>query len=152
MLSSEIKRYLEEQAVPYSLISHSPTYTASQTAEAAHVSGKHMAKVVVVKLDGKFAIMALPANSQLDLASCKNQLKAKQLELAHEYEFNDKFPGCDVGAMPPFGDLFGMEVFLAESLKGRDWVVFNGGNHSDLIQMSSSDFLKLVHPKSLAKC
>lgn len=152
MLSSQIKHYLEEHAVPYSLITHSPTYTASQTAQAAHISGKHVAKVLVVKMDGKFAMIALPANKQFDVNLLKDQIHAKHVEIAHEYEFNDKFPGCDVGAMPPFGELYGMPVFLAESLKNKDWVVFNGGNHSDLIQMSCADFLKLVHPKFLAKC
>lgn len=152
MLSREIKHYLKEHSIPYSVISHSTAYTAAQTAQSAHVSGKNLAKVIVVKMDGKFSLIALPAHEQLDLQTLKKETKCKNIEIAHEYEFSDKFLGCEVGAMPPFGELFGMEVYAAESLKNQNWIAFNGGNHNDLIQMSCTDFLKLVHPKFLSAC
>lgn len=152
MLARQVKKYLDSNKVDYSVINHSPAYTASQTAQAAHISGKQMAKVVIAKVDGNYCMFAIPAHTQLDFDTVQKKTKAKNVELAHEYEFNQKFSDCDVGAMPPFGDLYGMEVYLADSLKNQDWLVFNGGNHSELIRMNCNDFLKLAHPKFLPKC
>jgi len=147
-----LKKYLECHDVNYTTISHPTTYTASQTAQSAHISGKHMAKVVVVKLDGQLAIIALPAHAHVDFTALQNSIPAKKVELAREYEFNSKFPQCDTGAMPPFGELYGMDVYLANSLAQQNWIAFNGGSHVDLLKMSAQDYLKLVHPTVIPNC
>lgn len=151
MLSHELKHYLDEHDIAYDTISHTTSYTASQTAQSAHIPGKRLAKVVIAKIDGELAMVALPACAQLDLKSLQTSAGAKQVELAHEYEFTDKFPDCDVGAMPPIGEMYGMDVYLADSLSHEDWIAFNGGTHTDLLQMSTKDFLKLVHPKLITQ-
>lgn len=152
MLSQTIKRYLDENRIDYSLISHAPAYTASQTAQSAHVPGRRLVKVVMVKIDGKLAMVSIPSNTQLDLEELRECSHAKDVELAHEYEFADQFPDCDAGAMPPFGGLYAMDVYMAKSLQNRKWLAFNAGNHSELLKIDSADFLKLVHPKSLPNC
>lgn len=152
MLSDELKRYLDDHNVDYETISHTTAYTAAQTAQAAHIPGRNLAKVVITKIDGEFTIVALPANKQLDLEGLKDATGAKQVALAHEYEFSSKFKDCDVGAMPPIGELYDMDVYLADSLSHEDWLAFDAGTHNDLLKMSTEDFLQLVHPKLLPEC
>lgn len=152
MLSRELKKYLDEHNISFSTISHPTAYTASQVAQAAHISGKHMAKVVMVKLDGQLAIIVLPAPAHVDFNTLQNIAHAKKVELAREYEFNSKFPHCDVGAMPPFGELYGMDVYLANSLARQDWIAFNAGTHADLLKMSAKDYLQLAHPTVIPNC
>jgi Ala-tRNA(Pro) deacylase len=152
MIGQKIKNYLDTKHIPYQTIHHLPSYTASQTAQAAHISGKHLAKVVIVKLDGNFAMVALPANRNIDWEALKEVTHAKQAELASEQEFTKLFPDCDTGAMPPFGNLYGYDVYLADSLAHENWFAFNGGSHDDLIRMSTQDFLQEVNPTLLPKC
>lgn len=153
MLRNSIKSYLDDQGVDYKIIPHSTAYTASQTAQSAHIPGKQLAKVVVVKVDGELTLVAIPANKNLDLDLVKDTCHCQQVELAREYEFSDKFHDCDAGAMPPFGDLYGgMPVLMAESLTKQQKICCNGGTHSDLLELTSEDFLALTHPTLLAKC
>lgn len=152
MIGPEIKQYLDTHQIPYETIHHLPAYTASQTAQAAHIPGKHLAKVVIVKVDGEFAMVALPANRHIDWEELKRVTGANNIELAREHEFAKLFPNCDLGAMPAFGNLYGVEVYLADSLAHEEWFAFNGGSHDDLIRICSKDFLKEVNPKMLAKC
>ncbi len=151
-MTPELKRYLTDNKIDYTTIKHSTAYTASQIAQAAHIPGKWLAKVVVVKLDGNFAMAVIPAHQRLDLAELKKAAKAKIADIAHEYEFKDKFPGCDLGAMPPIGDLFDMDIYLADSLADQEWLAFNGGTHEELIQVKAKEFLKWIHPKALHHC
>jgi Ala-tRNA(Pro) deacylase len=152
MPGNSITEYLNKHHIAFSTISHTPAYTASQTAEAAHIPGRNMAKIVMVKIDGRLAIIVLPANVRLDIANFKAQYSAEKVEIAHEYEFNDKFHDCELGEMPPIGDLYKMDIYLADSLTRNNWLAFNAGTHSELIRMSTSDFLNLVHPNVLARC
>ncbi len=152
MIGPEIKKYLDSNHIPYETIHHLPAYTASQTAQAAHIPGKHLAKVVMVKLDGEFAMVAVPANCNVNWEELKRMTCAKQLELACEHEFSKLFPNCDIGAMPAFGNLYGVDVYLADSLAHEEWFAFNGGSHDDLIRICAKDFLNEVHPKMLSKC
>ena len=152
MINQQIKEYLEKKHVKYATINHPTAYTASQTAQAAHIPGKQMIKVVVIKADEKLAIVALPAHENIDINALRKLTKAKKVVLAHEYEFNEQFPGCDVGAMPPFGELFKMEVYMAESLTKQNWLACNAGSHSDLLKIKGDEFLKLVHPKPIPNC
>lgn len=132
------------------MITHSPAYTAQEVAASAHIKGKEVAKTVMVKVDGKMAMAVLPASRKVDFALLKKVAKAREVELAGENEFKDVFPDCEIGAMPPFGNLYGMEVFVDESLREDKEIAFNAGSHSELIKMAYKDFERLVKPKIAA--
>jgi Ala-tRNA(Pro) deacylase len=142
----KLREFLDSHGVKYVTISHSPAYTAQEIAATAHISGKELAKTVIVKLDGTLAMAVLPASYQVDLDLLKEAAKATTVELAREAEFKDKFPGCETGAMPPFGNLYGMAVFAADTLAEDEQIAFTAGSHNELIRMSYADFAKLVRP------
>lgn len=144
-----VKEYLDENRINYSIISHSPAYTAPEIAAICHLSGKVLAKVVIIKVDGKLAMVVEPAHRKLNLKSFKELTGLSNVTLANEYEFKDRFPNCEVGAMPPFGNLYDMDVFVSESLTHDNLIAFNAGNHNELIRMSYKDFERLVHPHIL---
>ena len=141
-----LKEFLDSNNIQYVTISHSPAYTAQAIAASAHVSGKELAKTVMVKVDGKMAMAVLPASYQVDFALMKEAVGAKKLELATEAEFKDLFSECEVGAMPPFGNLYHMQVFAAAKLAEDDEIVFNAGSHTELIKLAYKDFERLVKP------
>lgn len=147
MAVKQLKDLLESQKVKYKSTTHSPAFTSQEIAAAAHVSGKELAKTVIVKTDGHLAMVVLPANHQVNFAKLKEALGTKAVDLASESEFKDKFPGCEVGAMPPFGNLYDMPVFVESDLSKQDRIMFNGGSHSELVELSYQDFDRLVHPK-----
>jgi Ala-tRNA(Pro) deacylase len=147
MLSRQLQDFLSENHVPYDVINHPSTVTAQQTAQVAHVSGYQVAKTVIVKLDDKMAMAVLPAPEYLDLDLLKAVAGAKKVRLAHEYEFKNEFPGCEVGAMPPFGNLYHMDVFVEEELSENAEITFNAGSHTELIRIAYRDFEDLVQPK-----
>lgn len=142
----KIKDFLDKNKIKYVTIKHSPAYTAQEIAESAHISGKNIAKTIIVKIDGKLAMAVLPANYLIDIDLLKDATKAEYVELAGEKEFQDMFPGCDVGAMPPFGNLFGMPVYVAQTLTKDEEIAFNAGTHTELIKLSYQDFANLVKP------
>ena len=144
---SKLKEYLEEQRVKYESISHSPTYTSQKTAASAHIPGKDLAKTVIIRVDGKMAMAVLPAPRQIDFARLKEGLGGANVELASEEDFRDKFPGCEVGAMPPFGNLYDMPVFADEQLSADEEIAFNACTHTELIKMRYGDFERLAKPK-----
>lgn len=146
---SRLKEFLDLNHVPYITISHSPAYTAQGIAASAHVKGKELAKTVMVKVDGKLAMAVLPAPYKVDFGLLRKHLKSNKVELATEQEFEKVFPGCEVGAMPPFGNLYGINVYVTESLTEDESIAFNAGSHTELIRMSYSDFNRLVHPTIL---
>lgn len=143
---TRIKEFLDENKIEYVTIQHSPAFTAQKIAAAAHVPGKELAKTVMVKLDGKMAMAVLPASYKVDFEQLKEAAHAETVELASEREFREMFPGCEVGAMPPFGNLYGMDVFVAQRLAEDDDIAFNAGSHSELIKLSFKDFAALVKP------
>ena len=149
MPKKKLIEYLDENKVKYVVISHSPAFTAQEIAAAAHIRGKELAKTVVIKIDGKMAIAVLPASYNIQFESLKAMLGAETVRLAYEQEFIDKFPDCEIGAMPPFGNLYNMDVFVAESLADTKEIVFNACSHDQLIKMDYSDFEKLVKPVRL---
>jgi Ala-tRNA(Pro) deacylase len=142
----KLKKLLDTENVKYVTVSHSPAFTAQETAASAHIPGKELAKTVMVIIDGKMAMAILPAYCRLDFELLKAAAKAREVELATEKEFKDMFPECDVGAMPPFGNLYGMEVFVAEKLAEDEEIAFNAGSHTELIRLSYKDFERLVMP------
>ena len=149
MPSKKLKAFLDENKVKYISIQHSSAYTAQEIAALAHIPGKDLAKTVIIKIDGKMAMAVLPASYKVSFDNLKSALGVNEVRLAYEQEFMDKFPDCEVGAMPPFGNIYGLEVFVAESLAEEDEIAFNACNHTELIKMSFGDFERLVKPKRI---
>lgn len=150
MPAKKLKQYLDEQGIKYATITHSPAYTAQEVAASAHVSGREMAKTVIVKVDDRLAMAVLPANRKVVLQDLREITGAANVSFATEAEFKARFPDCEVGAMPPFGNLYGMDVFVAPSLAEDEMIAFNAGTHTEVIQMTFADFDKLVRPIVLA--
>jgi len=142
----KLRNFLDENNVKYTTISHSKAYTAQQVAHSAHISGKDIAKTVMVIIDGKMAMAVLPANNQVDFDLIKEAIGAKPVTLANEEEFKTFFPKCEVGTMPPFGNLYNMEVYVDKSLAKDHEIAFNAGSHTELVQMAYQDFQNLVKP------
>jgi len=147
MSLSSLREYLDKNDIQYGVISHSPAFTAQGIAALVHVPGQELAKSVVVKLDGELALAILPASFRIDLTSLQEETNCKRAELASEEEFRDEFPECELGAMPPFGNLYGLKVFADESLARDKEIVFNACSHRELIRMSWADFERLARPK-----
>ncbi len=143
----KLKEFLESNQVKYVSIKHSPAYTAQEIAASAHIPGLEMAKTVMVKIDGKMALSVLPASYKVDFDLLKLNVGANRVELANEQEFKTLFPECEVGAMPPFGNLYNMDTFAAEKLAEDVDIFFNAGTHTELIRLKYKDFENLVHPK-----
>jgi len=146
-VATKLKEYLDDNKVKYDVLTHEIAYTAQDTAAAAHVSGKELAKSVVVSADDRFVLAILPAPAKVDLERLKGVLKVSAIRLAQESEFSSLFPGCDRGAMPPFGNLYGMDICVDESLTRDDEIVFNACTHVDAIRMKYRDFERLAHPR-----
>ncbi len=142
----KLKEFLDSQRVKYVSISHSRAFTAMEVAASAHVAGKELAKTVIVKVDGKMAMVVIPATSRVDFDILKRQIGAQHVELAAEREFRDKFPECELGAMPPFGNLYGMQLFVSESLAQEEELAFSAGSHNELIRLKYEDFERLTKP------
>jgi Ala-tRNA(Pro) deacylase len=142
----KLKQYLDDHRVKYVTIHHSPAFTAQEIAASAHIPGRSLAKTVMVKLDHAMAMVVLPASEMVDFDRLRRLTGAKQVEIATEQEFRDMFPGCEPGAMPPFGNLYGMKVFASMDLGNARQIVFNAGSHRELIRLSYVDFVHLVRP------
>lgn len=147
MPAKKLKTFLDQNNIRYVTVKHSNAYTAQEVASSAHVSGKEFAKTVMVKIDEKMAMAVLPASYQIDFEQLKKFLGSKKISLANEAEFKYHFPDCEVGAMPPFGNLYDMEVFVAEVLTKNEKIAFNAGSHTELMKLNYEDFEKLVKPK-----
>jgi Ala-tRNA(Pro) deacylase len=142
----KLKEYLDSENVKYGSVAHYETYTSQETAQSAHISGRELAKTVMVKINGRMAMAVLPASQKIDFALLKAAI-GSMAELAGEQEFIDIFPDCEVGAMPPFGNLYGMEVYVDEGLTRDEEIAFNAGSHIELMKLSYKDFARLVKPK-----
>ncbi|HOW65432.1 MAG TPA: YbaK/EbsC family protein [Candidatus Paceibacterota bacterium] len=150
MPATKLKKYLDENQIKYVSIIHSPAYTAQEVAQSAHLPGREMAKTVIVKIDGQMAMVVLPATRKVVLQELREMVGADTVRLASEDEFKAAFPDCDTGAMPPFGNLYGMEVYVAPSLAEDEEIAFNAGSHSELIKLAYKDFERLVKPRVLS--
>ncbi len=149
MVLDRLTDYLDAHKLKYVLIQHSPAYTAREVAVSAHIPLREVAKTVVLTIDEKHILAVLPATEMVDLNLLRKALGTIAVRLTSESEFNALFPDCEVGAMPPFGNLFKMDVIVSESLAEEEEIAFNSGSHRDLIKMSYKDFERLVHPKVL---
>jgi Ala-tRNA(Pro) deacylase len=145
-----LKKFLDACNVKYTCIVHSPAYTAQEVAASVHVKGHSLAKVVIVKLDGELAMAVLPADTKVILQDLRELTGHQNVQFAAEEEFKSRFPGCEPGAMPPFGNLYAMDLYVAESLTRNETIAFNAGSHMEVIQLAYADFERLTHPKVLS--
>jgi Ala-tRNA(Pro) deacylase len=147
MVLATLREYLNKHNIKYVVLSHSPAYTAQGVAALSHIPGKELAKTVVVNLDGELMMAVLPACFQVDFAQLKKVTNAKDAKLASESEFRKYFPECETGAMPPFGNLYGVNVVVDETLAKGEEIAFNACSHRELIRLAWDDFVRLVRPK-----
>jgi Ala-tRNA(Pro) deacylase len=150
MPAEKLKDYLDQHEIQYVTISHSPAYTAQRIAELTRIPGKELAKTVIVKIDDKFAMAVLPASRRVNLRHMQEAIGADEVTISSEEEFKELFPDCEVGAMPPFGNLYDMGVYVAEQLTEDEEIAFNSGSHSELVKMRYNDFANLVTPQVVA--
>lgn len=141
------KKFLEENGVEYSVISYEAAYTAQEIAGAAHIPGHEVAKTVIVKLDGEMAMAVLQATRKVDLDRLRDASGAERVELASESEFKERFPECETGAMPPFGNLYEMDVYADQTLAEDSEIEFNAGTHTELFKLGYADFERLAAPR-----
>ncbi len=146
MPSKKLKAFLDKNQIHFVSIAHSRAYTTQMIARSAHIHAKELAKTVIVNIDDKLAMAVLPASDSVDLELLKHSTGAQEVRLATEGEFQDAFPDCEVGAMPPFGNLYDMEVFVSPRLAEDEQIAFNAGTHTELVQLAYTDFAELVAP------
>ncbi len=146
----KLKDFLDRNEIKYELIHHPTTYTAQLTAASSHVTADELAKTVMVNRNGNLAMAVLPASHRVDITALHTASGASSLRLASELEFKQQFPDCDAGAMPPFGNLYGMEVFVDERLVKQSRIAFNAGSHDEVMRLAYEDFDRLVTPKVLS--
>jgi Ala-tRNA(Pro) deacylase len=144
-----IFEFLDESRVPYKVLEHRPVFSAQRLAQIEHEPGRFVAKPVIVKADGRFLMCVLPADAKIDLETLKGQLRAESTELADEEDIARLFPDCEVGAEPPFGNLFNLDTVMDKALEKDDHIVFRAGSHTKAVRLDMADYRKLVHPKVL---
>lgn len=142
-----LEAYLREHQVPFQVQQHAQSFTAQRIAESEHIPGKMVAKTVIVIADDKKIAFVLPASHRVDIDKIRTWLRAKEVRLAHEAEFVSTFPDCAVGTMPPFGNLYGLPVYVEKSLTEDETIVFPVGTYTDTMSLRYADFERLVHPQ-----
>lgn len=145
-----LKEVLDQAKISYEIYNHPPAFTAQEIAATQHIPGNEMAKVVILKVDGGFIMAVVPASRLVDLGKAKMGLTAQEVALATEEEFSSLFPECAIGAMPPFGNLFGLPVYVDPALEKDEAIYFNGGNHFQTVRLRYRDFKELVKPAVLS--
>lgn len=146
MILQRLREALDKENVKYVVITHSVAFTAQEVAQVAHVPGNEVAKTVIFWMDGVMAMAVLPASRMIDFRLLREGTGAKEVTIAGESEFRDAFPDCELGAMPPFGMLFGMKTYIDASLREDVEIVFNAGSHRELVRMATVDLENIVHP------
>jgi Ala-tRNA(Pro) deacylase len=146
MITEKLKKYLDESGVRYEALRHGEAYTAQETASTMHVSGKNMVKSVILKGDTGYLMAVLPADRRVDVAALRADLGFRMVALATEDEIKKIFPDCEAGAMPPFGNLYGLPVYADSALREDKHIVFNAGTHDEAVRMTYADFFRLVRP------
>lgn len=143
----KLKAFLDDTNTKYLTIGHSSAYTSQEIAASAHVSGKEFAKTVMIKIDGELAMAVLPASCFIDFDSIKKDFGTRNVTLATEAEFKNRFPDCEIGAMPPFGNLYGLPVYVADTLIENNEIAFNAGSHTEVICLNYEDYRRLIKPR-----
>jgi len=149
MPAKTLKAFLDKQGVKYVSIQHSAAFTAPEVAASAHVSGRDFAKTVIVLIEDQMAMVVLPANRLLVISELRDMLDSNHVRLASEAEFRDVFPDCEIGAMPPFGNLYGMRTYVTSNLADESEIAFNAGTHTEVIKLAYVDFERVVKPTVL---
>lgn len=147
MIAKKLKDFLDERKIKYVAIAHSPAFTAQEVAESAHISGRALAKTVMVMVDGAPAMAVAPSNHRVMLDDLCEVAETEDLRLAREDEFKELFPDCEAGAMPPFGNLYDMSVYVSPELAEQAEIAFNAGTHTEVIKMLYRDYERLVKPQ-----
>lgn len=147
---TKLKEFLDQAKVSYEVYNHPRAYTAQEIAAAQHIPGREMLKVVMLKVDDSLMMAVLPASKLVDLKKVRDGLKAKEVSLATESEFAALFPGCEIGAMPPFGNLFGLSVCADPVLEKDETIFFNAGNHLQTVALKYRDFKELARPRIIS--
>ena len=147
MPSRLLKDFLDENDIKYISIMHSMAFTAVDIAKSAHIPSRELAKTVIIKVDDKMAMAVVAANYKVNLDILRQTLDTPNISLAEESEFTPRFNDCEAGAMPPFGNLYDMDVYIAESLSEDEKITFNAGSHLEAIQMNYKDYENLVKPR-----
>lgn len=147
-MSERLKKLFEKEGIAFEHMTHPEAYTMQEVAAVEHERGRCLIKAVVVKADEGFVLAGVPASSKVDLDALGKLAGAGEVRLAEEHEFADLFPDCDVGAMPPFGNLYDLPLWLDKSFDTCEYVVFNAGTHTDTVKMSLEDFKRLASPQS----
>lgn len=138
--------FLDKNDVNYHAYNHAPAVTASEVAQSAHIPGAQLAKTVIVSGDGKLAMAVVPAHRMIDYDCLRALMDVESLMLAKEEEFRGRFPDCEVGGMPPLGNMYDMKVYMDKSLLKQDWIAFNAGNHTEIIKMDTGVLKRLIRP------
>jgi len=146
MATEKLKKYLDDSGVRYEMLRHGEAYTAQEIASTMHVSGKNLVKSVILKSDTGYLMVVLPADRRVDVAALRADLGFRMVALATEEEIKKIFPDCEAGAMPPFGNLYGLPVYADSALREDKNIVFNAGTHHEAIRMAYMDFFRLVRP------
>jgi Ala-tRNA(Pro) deacylase len=144
---NKLKAFLDDHNIRYISIKHSKAYTAQEIAESVHIPGKEVAKTVMIKINGQMAMAVLPATERVDFDLLKSVAGTQNVQLAGEEEFKNLFPECEAGAMPPFGNLYGMEVYVEKSLARDKEICFNACSHTEILRLSYADYERLAHPR-----
>jgi Ala-tRNA(Pro) deacylase len=148
-ICTRLRDFLDRERIPYQTLHHTPDFTAQETAAHTRTPGREFAKVVVVRIDGRPAMAVLPAHHRVDLPKLAAELGAKEVELCPEHELRSLFDDCDVGAEPPFGNLYGMPVYLSRAMADDRFITFNAGSHEDVIRVPFVDYVRRVRPRIL---
>lgn len=143
---ARLQRLLERHHIPYCVMPHSETFTAKATVDALCMPGEKMAKTVIVKAGGRYVMLVLPADERIDLAKVAGLLGANTVSLATEAEMRALFPDCEIGAMPPFGDLYDLEEWVDHSMIQMREIICDAGTHREAITLRTGDFMALAHP------
>jgi len=141
---AKLQAYLDANKITYTVSTHREAFTAQEIAAVEHVPGKQLAKVVIVRLKDRFVMTVLPATHKVDFSKLRSVLGVDDVRLATEEEFRDLFPGCETGAMPPFGNLYGLPVYVEKVLEEDKEIVFQAGNHMQTVRMEYQDFKTLI--------
>lgn len=147
MLTQRVQKLLEAGGAPYGILPHREVFTAQEVAETSHVAGRRLAKVLIAKEhDGRYLMIVLPAPCRVDLAAVREAARTRRLSLATEGELAGLFPDCDTGAMPPFGNLYNLPVYVDACFPRAGDFFFQAGNHQEIVRIGYEEFERLVHP------
>jgi Ala-tRNA(Pro) deacylase len=144
-----LTRYLDEKGVSYRIQKHATAFTSMEVAASTHIPGRKVAKTVIMMIDDEMKMVVLPSTHKIDFEQIREALHAGYVRLATEVEFESRFPDCELGAMPPFGNLYDMETIVSESLTEEDEIAFDAGTHNEVIILAFRDYEELVSPRIL---